>query len=377
MLRYMALLIGIASTASCSLISDDRGLEEVWSTRNEGDLIRTGTIGTDAQHFYVVRQRDESFRQVDRLFAFDLNDGKPVWDVPLSNGCEPAPASSGRIFCPSDDLEAFDAETGRALWSVTPDTTFQLVEGAADAERVYAGAFLDNQFSTIYAYDAETGALAWRRRVSGEGWTGSRLRSLVVEGSTLFASADALYSRNGFLSAPTILAYDAATGRELWRFQDGDGTQNLNVSALTVTDNTILYGETAFNDQTVALDRATREVRWRVDHVTGFAGMLAAPAVADGVVYTAQGDEQLYAIDIATGEVLWAVSPDRGSYFNHAVCGDYFIGNNTALTVVERATGEKVEILFGGAGENVRQMAERDGRLYVATEKAAYAFDCL
>lgn len=349
--------------ASCSLADQGNGLEQVWRVEASSDAL-LGSIGaTDGERFYAERGHT--------LAAYSAADGALVWEARISRFCAPPAVAAGRVFCPSDDLTALDAETGRILWSVTPDSTFQLVKGAADAERVYAGTL-----STVHAFDAATGALVWARSVRDRDWVGVRNRSLVLGGDTLFVTAHGEYSENGYLSASAVVALDAATGRELWRFQDGDGTDSQKIGGLAVTPDALLYSDPENGQQVVAVDRATREVRWRAERRPGYLGTLRAPEVVDGVAYIADGDERLRAIDVATGRVLWDVQPDRESYRNHEVCGPYLVGDNTALTVVDRATGDRVEVLFRGADENVRQLAEWGGRLFVATDRAVYGFDC-
>lgn len=366
-MRYsLALLIAAPAVllAGCSLIESEGGeLRQVWSSGVPGEARIVGSAGADGDRFYAVRGRS--------LYAFDAATGETAWSARVSNECAPPVVAGGRVFCPTDQLHAFDAETGRVLWTATPDSTLLFVKGAADASRVYAGSL-----SAVYAYDAATGALVWKRSLQADDWTGTGNRSVVVDGGTLLAATEGLYGENGFFSVSAVVALDAATGRDLWRFQDGDGTENQKIGGLTVTPDIVLFSDPEGGEQVVAVDRATQSVRWRVKRRPGFLGTLQAPDVADGTAYIADGDQRLRAIDVATGRVVWDVEPDRGSYRNHEVCGPYLVGDNTALTVVGRATGDLVDVLFEGAEENVRQLAERDGRLFVATDRAVYAFDC-
>ncbi|ACI52835.1 Pyrrolo-quinoline quinone [Gluconacetobacter diazotrophicus PA1 5] len=54
--------------------------------------------------------------------------------------------------------------------------------------------------------------------------------------------------------------------------------------------------------QTVAVDVATGRVKWRID--TGTPGR-SAPTIADGRLFFGTIDERLFAVDAATGNVLW------------------------------------------------------------------------
>ena len=363
MIRPPLTLLALAVLASCSLTEGSGGPSQVWSAAIPDADGFAGPASADDAHVYVIRGR--------ALHAFDVETGDVAWRAPVSNVCTPAPVAAGRVFCPSDRLHAFDAQTGAPLWTATPDSTLLFVTAAADAQRVYVGTL-----SSIAAYDAASGALVWQRSLKAPEWTGTRNRALALDGSTLFATTEAGYSDNGYLSASAVVALDAATGRERWRFVDGDGSDSQKIGGLAVTDDVLIYSDPENGQQVVAVDRATRAVRWRVPRRPGFLGTLEAPAVVEGVAYLAEGDERLYAIDVATGDVRWSVMPDRGSYRGHAVCGSYLVGDNTALTVVDRSDGSRVDVLFGGSGENVLQLATRGRRLFVATTAGVYAYDC-
>lgn len=364
MTRTFLSAVAAVALASCSVIDpDENGLTERWRASGSTDVVLTGRLTLDATHAYAVRDR--------ALVAFDLDSGAEAWRRPVSNACTPTPAAAGRVFCPSDRLHAFDAASGEVLWTATPDSTLLLVSATADANRVYVGTL-----SSISAYSAATGERLWRRSLKDDDWLGTRNRALVLDGSTLFATTERTYNANGFLSASAIVALDPATGTVQWRFQDGDGSDSQKIGGLTVTPETLLYSDPENGQQIVAVDRATRSVRWRVRRQPGFLGTLQAPSVADGVAYQAEGDEHLYALDVTTGAVVWDVQPDRGSYRNHAVCGDLFVGDNSALTVLRRDTGDRVEVRFGRSSEDVRQLGVRGRRLVVATDQAVYGFDC-
>lgn len=362
---------------ACSLSSSD-GIEQLWRTESASSAFLGSQGSTDGERFYAASGR--------ALAAFRASDGEMVWRTALAPFCEPPPVAAGRVFCPAEVLTALDAATGGVQWRAEPGPvrTFAQTKATADARRVYAGEIdadgriaLGRTRSVVRAYDAATGVTAWERTLEGEEWLGTWVRSLTLSGDTLFVTADAYYSENGFLSASAILALDAATGRELWRFQDGDGTKSQKIGGLAVAGDVLVYSDPEGIQSIVGVSRTTRRILWRVPRQPGFLGTLQAPAVADGVAYIAEGDERLYAIRVATGEVVWDVKPDRGSYRNHVVCGPYLVGDNTALTVVDRATGALDSVLLKGGGDRtVLQMASDGRRLFAATKAAVYAFAC-
>ena len=57
----------------------------------------------------------------------------------------------------------------------------------------------------------------------------------------------------------------------------------------------------------LALDALTGDLQWEKDMGNP---ILASPVVRDGTVYIGVGDNNLYALDIANGAVLWSFTTD-------------------------------------------------------------------
>ncbi len=121
---------------------------------------------------------------------------------------------------PENDVYALDAETGRALWVYhhqNPERTFNC------CGKVNRGlAILGNRLFMItldmhfIALDAKTGRELWKTKVhdyaSSGGYAGTGA-PLVVKDKVIIGMAGGEHSISGFLDA-----YDAATGKQLWRF---------------------------------------------------------------------------------------------------------------------------------------------------------------
>ena len=273
------------------------------------------------------------------------------------------------MFCPGAELRAFDAATGRLLWALPSDSSFASAEGTADATRAFTATL-----TSVSAVDAATGQLLWKRGISGDGWVGSRMRSLTLspEGDLLVAT-EGLFNENGFFSAAAIVALDPATGVERWRYQDGGPTTDRSIGGLTLWENLMLYTD-GTGGEVVAVNRATREVVWRRAWLPGFLGRLRAPVVVDGVAYWGAGDERVYAADARTGAEVWTAGSGRGSLRNHDVCGPYVLSTSSSLKVNRREGGRYEGNRFGN--ERVGQMAVADGVAYVSTERGVYALAC-
>ena len=117
-------------------------------------------------------------------------------------------------------VKAFDAVTGRLLWSYDPQVPREkLVEVCCDAVNrgvaVYEGkVFVGTLAGHVVALDATTGKVVWDTQSIPEGShmaiTGA---PRIVKGKVLIGAAGSEYFTRGYLAA-----FDADTGAEVWRF---------------------------------------------------------------------------------------------------------------------------------------------------------------
>jgi outer membrane protein assembly factor BamB len=315
------------------------------------------------------------------LYAYRLSDGKLAWKQPIrSSPGRTALARGGRVFSAGHHVEAFEAASGQPLWRFTPEAGapgdyFGNTTGGVDDAHVYVGT---HETGNIYALQAASGAVAWKKAFREPGWMGVWIRSFTKAGDTLFVTMERHFRQDPYLSTAIIAALDADTGQEYWRFEQGDGSDPRKIGSLTVHGNLLLYSDSHM-DGYVAVDRTTRAVLWRVAQTPGYLGSRQAPEVVNGIAYGSQGDEHVYAIDVATGTLLWKRKPDMGSSFDHAVCGSLLLVDNRALMVLDLATGRRRAILHDPrdeAGEWVYTLDVQDGRAYVSTAHGTYAYEC-
>ena len=348
-------------------------LRTLWSnTATSAASLSLQTVGdVDDNHFYAVRGLSGSSRT---FAAFDRSTGRTVWTAQVVEPCQPVSVAS-HVFCPASQLYAFDATAGRPLWTATIDATLQLVEGTADEERAYAGSNLFGRTTEAFAADASTGQILWRRSFTGDGWTGARLRSLILspEGD-LLAAVVGQYGLNGSSGeVATVVALDPATGAERWRYQDGGAGSFGGIGGLTIWENLVLYNDT-YGFAATAFDRTTRAVVWRAPWTPTYAGTTRPPLVADGTAYFADGNGTTFAVDARTGEPRWRT--DRGgNAASLEVCGPVVLMNNGPVEVLDRATGRPRGRLLAD-DDTAGQTAVADGVVYVSAMSGVYAFDC-
>ncbi len=197
-----------------------------------------------------------------------------------------------------NQIQAWDALTGKQLWSYIPTLGYsnlccgQIARGVAVAYGKVFAAQLDGH---VVALDARTGKLAWKTDNANAlpqpaYFYSFTIAPIVLNGLVLVGNAGAEWPTRGFLEA-----LDAKTGKLVWRFnttaapdQPGGnswsgeswkygGGSVWNAPAIDVKNNLILFatgnpnpdldassrkGDNAYTDSIVAIDAATGKIRW-------------------------------------------------------------------------------------------------------------------
>jgi outer membrane protein assembly factor BamB len=171
----------------------------------------------------------------------------------------------------------------------------------------------------FFAVDAETGAQVWRkdlRRITAA--------SPAIAGGVVYQPLLNARGQNRARAPSYLVALDAETGRELWRFKAG-----ASESSPLVRNGVVYYG--TFDDKIYALDAKTGRVRWSFK--TG-GDVKGGPAYWGGAIYSGAYDGKVYALDARTGKLRWRSSSQggfrgRGNFYaTPAVAyGRVFIGN--------------------------------------------------
>lgn len=220
----------------------------------------------------------------------------------------------GTVYVPGSGdpgtVHAVDIETGDGVWQFEPAGYASSAPALAD-ETLYFGTF-DKQF---YAIDAATGEEVWRRDVGHRFGSSSPvvLEETVYVGTTGDGPLRVSGPEDEEKFEPcALLALDASTGEERWRYDDFEKKDRIE-SSPAIADGRVHFGA----ERTVyALDAATGDVLWTRDlpvHTE------SSPAVVDGVVYygghgsrESETPSRVWALDVTSGETLWTAGIDDG-----------------------------------------------------------------
>jgi polyvinyl alcohol dehydrogenase (cytochrome) len=248
---------------------------------------------------------DESCEQPGAYFksivAFDLQTGAVRWSyrvlghAPWERACGSPPL--GVTWCPVEsDSEKWD------LGGSSPNV-FQLGTGWGARDVVGLG-----EKGGIYLLlDARTGAFIWNTVVGTGGDQGGFEWGTAYDGSRIYGSITNQHhlpynlTENGVVTDQTVTggswsALDPATGKILWQTADPQsetlpapvGTVGVWDLAPVTSANGVLYGASMAQtgSQMYALDAATGKILWQ--YAAG-SSVNAAPAVVDGTVYWGSG----------------------------------------------------------------------------------------
>jgi alcohol dehydrogenase (cytochrome c) len=288
--------------------------------------------------------------QIDRSNVHRLQ-LKWAWGIAEGGRSEPAPVvHDGTLFVNSTSniVQALDAATGELIWEnhLGPN----IAAGANRGLAVYADkVIVGTNDARIVALDAATGELVWDTVIGDRSAGDYALSSspIVINGKIVsgLADCDTYQEEKCFISA-----YDADTGRELWRFYTiardlepggdtwGDldnfyraggetwitGTYDpvLNLTYwgvaqakpwMPVSRHNSALDRALYTSSSLALDPDTGRLDWYYQHSPGES--LDLDEVYERVLVDIDGERTLFTI--GKPGILWKVNRETGRYIDH------------------------------------------------------------
>jgi quinohemoprotein ethanol dehydrogenase len=245
-------------------------------------------------------------------------------DIDTERGQESTPVVvDGVLYVTSawSKLFAYDAATGKKLWSYDPKVDPAVGQiaccdvvnrgVAAWKGKIYLGA-LDGR---LIALDARTGKVAWSVQTTDpkEPYTITQVPR-IVKGMVVIGNAGAEYTCRGYVSA-----YDAQTGKMKWRFytvpaKPGDPTNSpiLEKAAKTWTGEWWKYGGGATAWDTILYDPKTNLVYFGTGNGLSWSATIRSPNGGDNLFVSS-----IIAVNADTGKYVWHYQETPGDQWDY------------------------------------------------------------
>ena len=282
------------------------------------------------------------------------------------------------------NLYAVDLNSGQLRWAFAARGEIKS-SAAVSAGRVFFG----DETGRLYAVDAATGELGWTFDAEG-GITSSahpwgdrvlfgsydgRIYCLAVaDGAPVWSvetegyvhGTPAIYDST-VVSAGcdgALRMLDLATGRDQGSVELGT---YVGASCAIDAAGTAYFG--TFGNQVLAVDIETGRIVWRYQHPTRQQPFYASAAIADSIVAVAGRDQTVHALDRGTGQPRWRFNAGARVDSSPVISGDrlFFGSSQGHVHALDLGSGTEVWRYETGAGI-VASPAVADGKLVIGSE---------
>ena len=234
------------------------------------------------------------------IFKLDAASGQQLWRYQTRGSSIPAPVtdSNGMVYAGGKDgfVYALSTADGKLNWS------FQTQGPVLSSPTVANGlVYVGSSDGNLYALDAQKGTPIWHYHAGPSAIT-VNVNTVVVSNGVIYGSStdNVAYSY--------LFTLDAKSGTQLWQTQ----VKDQSFTAPQVDSGIIYIASSALKHQggpdirdsyVYAYNAKNGSLIWRSDKVGDF--LLAAPTVANGIIYIGSQDTFIYALDATTGHRVW------------------------------------------------------------------------
>jgi outer membrane protein assembly factor BamB len=249
----------------------------------------------------------------DYIFGLHTHDGRLVWSYHTVGEDMPSAAlTHGLAISANGDMHAYavDAETGRLAWRVPIPGISTMASTAIDGDRVFIVAALGTDYNYsmsrthLLALDAATGKTIWSAPYGGSDSAPTLGDGMVFIEGAHYARKTA-HGKSVPMGRNAVYAVDENTGKLRWSYEGDDGYftwigSSEETIAGTYHDGT-LYQSFPTVDHVIAFDAKTGRQRWRF---TTNGQVKMSPVVVDGIVIFGDTSGALYSVDAQTGHIV-------------------------------------------------------------------------
>ncbi len=260
------------------------------------------------------------------LFCLDANTGEPVWQVKSAGGNNSPVLANGVIYCVLENLKAFDAASGKELWSqpkVIGESETPAIWTHAGVSYVLCQVDAPRYYQPFFCLNAADGKEQWTIVNGKETPFAGQYNALTVIGDTL-------YMRNG--QGCAALALSPTKYEKIW-FTPGCGDQG--GAPVVYQDHVYLCGQSYGTNVITVLDQKTGAITLNIKDQK--AGRCSNALIADGkIFFNGYGDYRINHLLVAK------TTPDKyeeiGNFqaVNVAACSSPAFSNGRVLLRLQR-----------------------------------------
>lgn len=244
--------------------------------------------------------------------------------------------AGGLVYMGSDNgkIYAFDAASGAIRWQ-SEGRAPRLF--AIDGGTLYTGNPTTNIF---YALNASNGQVLWQRALDTE------------FNRVLTANGIVYVNENSGNTPSTIYAFRATDGKPLWHYALASASPSL----VTVSQGRVYDipsqdpSSTGKLAPVTVLDASSGHVLWQFTARSGDGDLAQAIAESDGIVYFSTDQGSTYAVQAASGQLLWRAGQPASSFprdvFNAAtpvvMDGTVYTGSTSAVFAYRASDGKQL-----------------------------------
>jgi outer membrane protein assembly factor BamB len=294
----------------------------------------------------------------DRVVAVDSGSGDVTWEAERAPGPTGSPAVEGGVVvhASGDDtasaVVARSLDDGREVWRAFPGSP---VRAAIVIEGQHA--YVTTLDGTVLALRLRDGQEVWRRPLGGTSRAAPAVAGGLVLAVVLQRSADT------GLSTTVLVALDASTGEEEWRFATDPASASATPPAVSGDLAVFGGGDSEFH----GIDMATGDELW--SSPSEAAAILQPPAFSGSQVPAGVGDPILLdlahvqRLAAATGEQRWSFRVIDGLLRSGAtVVGGYVLVGDLSGGLSAIDSGSGVLVWTRDLGSGSATTAAADGR---------------
>lgn len=263
-------------------------------------------------------------------------DNSILWTAPVTGLFHEFPTPvvvDGVVFYTADSIGYGTTDSLYALNAATGELIWKYDTGYADDAVTVSGELVYSAADSIFCIDALTGLKIW---ASGEADRGGS--TPLVDNGRVFCGTDAA----GYMDSSKVCCLDAINGSVIW----ADTLYGNQASCMALSNSLVIIP--TYEGYLYALDPATGEIMWE-NHDSQGGYWDSSPALVDGIAYISGFDGVCRGIDVTSGVTVWEAPLTPGGMSDHLTatpaCFDdnIFFGNQTdAFYCIDMATGDNI-----------------------------------